>query len=159
MFRLDLSATFIWLPLFLDAANVPVPPSFQGVSHWSELQSGREFDGLAISECIAGCTNPFHPDRRLGSRVLVVRDARFKLALSFDPVIEQLYDLESDPDEKSPLPRDAETAVRRRLLSAAREHISRSIRDRDARSRVRARLRELQLEWKKPADKASPLAS
>ena len=135
------------------------PPGFQGVSHWSEFQSGREFDGLAISECVAGCANPFHPDQRIGPRVLAVRDSRFKLMLFFDPPADQLYDLESDPGEKSPLPANTEKPVRRRLLNAAREHLSRSISNRDARSRVQARLRELQLEWKKPADKASPVAS
>jgi arylsulfatase A-like enzyme len=146
-------------PTLLDAANIQTPPGFQGVSHWSEFQIGREFDGMAISECVAGCANPFHPDQRIGPRVLAVRDSRFKLMLFFDPPADQLYDLESDPGEKSPLPADAEKPVRRRLLNAAREHLSRSITNRDARSRVQARLRELQLEWKKPADKASPVAS
>jgi arylsulfatase A-like enzyme len=145
-------------PTLLDAANRPIPANFEGVSHWSEFQSGSEFDRLAISECVAGCSNPFHPDHRIGSRVLSVRDVRFKLVLFFDPRSEQLYDLETDPGEESPLPANAERTVRCRLLNAAREHLRHSISSRDDRVRVQARLRELQLKWKKPADKASPVS-
>ena len=146
-------------PTLLEAAEVPVPDSFDGRSHWQELLSGHNSDEIAISECVAGCTNPFQAKGRLGSRVLSLRDSRFKLVLSFESRTENMYDLEADPGEKSPLPVDCEPRVRRRLLEAAREHLRRSSFRRDSQMRVKARLRELQLEWKKSADKASPVAS
>ncbi len=145
-------------PTLLDAARVPVPSDFQGRSHWEQLQQGGTFDDVAISECVAGCTNPFRQENRMGPRVLSVRDSRYKLVLHFDPAAESLYDLEADPGERTPLAPAAQKPVRRRLLESAREHLRRSSAQRDSRARVQARLRELRLEWKKP-DKASPVAS
>jgi hypothetical protein len=95
----------------------------------------------------------------MGPRVLAVRERRFKLVLHFDPRAERLYDLEADPGEQSPLPATAGKATRRRLLEIARAHLRRTINDLDPGMRLQARLRELQLEWVKPADKAAPLAS
>jgi len=146
-------------PTLLDAAQLSAPKSFQGRSYWEQLRQGESFDGLAISECVAGCTNPYRPENRIGPRVLSVRESRFKLILHFDPAAEDLYDLEADPGEQAPLATTAQNAVRRRLLEIAREHLSRSIEGRDWRTRVQVRLRELRLEWKNPADKASPVAS
>jgi arylsulfatase A-like enzyme len=146
-------------PTLLEAAGVRVPNSFEGRSRWQQFRCGQSADDIAISECVAGCTNPFRAAGRLGSRVLSVRDSRFKLVLFFESRTEYLYDVEADPGEKSPLPSGSEPRVRRRLLEAAREHLRGSSDRRDSQSRVKARLRELQLEWKKPADKASPVAS
>ena len=143
-------------PTLLDAAQVPVPDSFQGRSQWPQLRDGLGHDGVAISECVAGCTNPFHPGNRMGSRVLSVREARFKLVLYFDPPAEHLYDLDADPSERAPLPDEVEKPVRRRLLQVAREHLRRPM---DDRARVQARLREHRLEWSTPAPKASAVAS
>jgi hypothetical protein len=95
----------------------------------------------------------------MGPRVLSVRESRYKLVLHFDPAAENLHDLEADPGEQAPLAPTAQKAVRRRLLEIAREHLRRSSKQRDWRACVQARLRELQLEWKKPANKASPVAS
>ena len=146
-------------PTLLEAVQLPAPAGFQGRSHWEQLQKGESFEGFAISECVAGCTNPFRRENRNGPRVLSIRESRFKLVLHFDPAAENLYDLDADPGEQAPLERTAQKAVRRRLLEIAREHLRRSIEQRDWRTRVQARLRELQLEWKKPADQASPVAS
>jgi arylsulfatase A-like enzyme len=146
-------------PTVLEAAQLPAPAGFQGRSYWEQLRKGEPFNGFAISECVAGCTNPFRPDNRIGPRVLSVRESRYKLVLHFDPAVEDLYDLEVDPGEQSALAHAAQKPVRRRLLEIAREHLRRSSEQRDWGTRVRARLRELQLEWKKPADEASPLAS
>lgn len=146
-------------PTLLEAADVPAPSAFEGHSLWQQLQQGGGHEEVAISECVAGCTNPFLPANRLGPRVLAVRERRFKLMIQFDPPAESLYDLEADPDELSPLPPDAEKPVRRRLLEHARAHLSRSVGRRDPKARLQARLRELRLEWKKPADKAASLAS
>ncbi|HEY3974991.1 MAG TPA: sulfatase [Candidatus Sulfotelmatobacter sp.] len=154
-------------PTLLDIAELPVPPGFQGRSYWPQLRKEEDFDGVAISECIAGCTNPFRRENRSGPRMLSVRESRFKLVLRFDRAAEDLYDLESDPDEQMPVTPDAEKAMRRRLLEIARRHLQRSIEQGDWRARLQARLRELQLEWKKPAgtsasvsgSKPSPVAS
>jgi arylsulfatase A-like enzyme len=143
-------------PTLLDAVHLPIPVSFQGRSYWPELRDGSSRDAVAISECVAGCTNPFHPQDRMGPRVLSVREARFKLVLHFDPPADQLYDLEADPGERTPLPLEAEKPVRRRLLEFARDHLQRPI---DDGMRLPARLRELRLEWSAPAAKASAVAS
>jgi arylsulfatase A-like enzyme len=137
-------------PTLLDAAQLPAPEEFQGSSRWDEISHGKDLEGAAISECVAGCTNPFRRDGRLGPRVLSVREARFKLMLRFDPPLEQIYDLEADPGEPAPLAPGAQTAVRRRLLEVAREHLQRSTGERDGRMRLRARVRDLQLEWTRP---------
>jgi arylsulfatase A-like enzyme len=49
-------------PTLLAAADVPSPAEFQGRSHWKQIQEGLEWGEPAISECIAGCTNPFNLD-------------------------------------------------------------------------------------------------
>lgn len=134
-------------PTLLDAAQVQVPGAFQGLSYWAQVRQGRNYDAVAISECVAGCTNPFRPETRLGPRVLSVRESRFKLVLHFDPASELLYDLEADPGEHAPLAPDAQEPVRRRLLEIAREHLRQSFLFRDARIHLRARLRDLRLEW------------
>ena len=146
-------------PTLLDAVQLPVPANFQGRSYWEQLRKGESFDGLAISECVAGCTNPYRPANRIGPRVLSVRESRFKLVLHFDPAAEDLYDLEADPGEQVPLAPAAQKAVRRRLLEIASEHLRQSTEERDWRTRAQACLRELRLEWENPADKISPVAS
>ena len=134
-------------PTLLDAAQLTAPASFQGRSCLRQLERGGDFDGPAISECVAGCTNPFHAENRMGPRVLSVRESRYKLVLHFHPAAEDLYDLEADPKEQSPLAVAEQKPVRRRLLEVAREHLRQSSEQRDCRTRVRARLREVQLEW------------
>ncbi len=134
-------------PTVLDAVGVPAPASFQGHTCWAQLREGKEWATAAISECVAGCTNPFRAETRLGPRVLAVREARYKLVLHFNPPEERLYDLDADPREQSPLPAGAETTIRRRLLEMARDHLRSSVAQRDAQAALRARLRELQLEW------------
>lgn len=134
-------------PTLLDAAGLPIPEAFCGHSSWAQVCEGDLRDEAAISECVAGCTNPFHIENRLGPRVLSVREARYKLVLEFDPPADRFYDLEADPGEQQPLPASAEKPARRRLLQCAREHLQGSIRGRDIGSRLRARLRELRLEW------------
>src|SRR5271157_2031784 len=136
-------------PTLLDAAQVPIPSEFQGSSYWPQVREGQSYDAVAISECVAGCTNPFRPGNRLGPRVLSVREARYKLTLHFDPREEHLYDLEADPGEHAPLAVTSSKPVRRRLLEIAHAHLQRSIGQRDLEARTQVRLRDLQLEWKK----------
>jgi arylsulfatase A-like enzyme len=134
-------------PTLLEAAQVPAPSVFRGQSHWERVRQGASFDVAAISECVAGCTNPFRIENRLGPRALSVREARYKLVLEFDPPADRLYDLEADPGEHQPLPATAEKPVRGRLLRRAREHLEGSVREHDVGLRLQARLRELRLEW------------
>lgn len=130
-------------PTLLESAGIDIPQEFRGRSYWQMKGSHETF---AVSECIAGCTNPFRRENRMGPRVLAVRESRFKLVLFFDPPAEHLYNLEADPKETTPLDRTAEIPARRRLLQIAREHLQHSA-ECDIRTRAQARLRELQLEW------------
>ena len=134
-------------PTLLDLGGLHPPSAFQGRSFKSDIESGTIWDEAAIAECVSGCTNPFRRDDRLGPRVLAVREKRFKVVLHFNPRAEQLYDLEADPRELSPLPAGAEPAARARLLAQARAHLARSSAERDASERLQAILRDLRLEW------------
>lgn len=136
-------------PTLLDAARVPPPATFQSRSRWQQIQRGASWDEPAVVECIA-CTNPFYPGNRLGPRVLAVREERYKLVLHFEPAYEQLFDLEADPLELAALPQAQERQVRRRLLQWARQHIEKSLRERDPALLFQARLRDVRLEWTKP---------
>jgi arylsulfatase A-like enzyme len=134
-------------PTLLNALSVPAPASFQGCNYWEQIQRGETWDDPAVVECVEGCTNPFCVWNRVGSRSLAIRDARFKLVLRFDPPAEDLYDLTKDPKEMRPLSPSAEKATRRALLDRARQHLRRSVEDRDPELRLRSQLRDLRLEW------------
>lgn len=134
-------------PTLLNVLGEPVPAEFQGKSQLGGLKFDQDLESPAISECVEGCTNPFRPGDRKGPRVLSVRESRYKLVMHFRAYAEELYDLESDPAEQSPLSVGVEGPVRRRLLEAAREHLWRSTEQRDNRLRVGALLREHRLEW------------
>lgn len=136
-------------PTVLEAAGAEAPSAFRGISRWPQIQQGLAYDGIAVSECVAGCTNPFHPQDRLGPRVLSIREKRFKLILHFDPAREYFYDLEADPGEQAPLNPTSQRPVRRRLLEQAHEHLRDPLRQRDTERRVGTRLRDLRLEWER----------
>jgi arylsulfatase A-like enzyme len=146
-------------PTLLDAAELSSPAEFYGQSYLEKLERGGAFNDVAISECVVGCGNPFHPGSRMGPRVLSVRESRYKLVFRFDPAAENLYDLEADPREQKPLAPIAQKPMRRRLLEVAREHLQRSIEQSVSRTCVQAHLRDLQIEWNNAPDKASPVAS
>jgi arylsulfatase A-like enzyme len=133
-------------PTLLGAAGLAAPAGFQGRSLMGEMLRGAALDEVTISECVDGCTNPFHGENRMGPRILAVRESRYKLVIHFRSGVEEFYDLESDPGERSALPPQAERAVRRRLLAAAREHLHRSVQERDPKMRLHARLRDIQLD-------------
>lgn len=144
-------------PTLLDCVDLKAPAEFRGRSYWPQLQAGEKWDGVGISECVAGCNNPFRRENRMGPRVLSVREARYKLVLHFEPKSEYLYDLVADPGEQAPLAPETQKAVRTRLLQIAHEHLLSSRMQRDARKRVQARLNNLRLEWTK-STKASVAA-
>jgi arylsulfatase A-like enzyme len=145
-------------PTLLQAANIAAPPDFEGRSAWQQFRQAEILDTVAISECVEGCTNPFLPENRLGPRLLSVTDSRFKLVFFFGSQSEVLYDLEADRHEQNPLPSHAHSAIRKRLLQFALEHL-RGSGNRNLRLRMQARLRELQLEWMNPALQPLPAAS
>jgi arylsulfatase A-like enzyme len=132
-------------PTLLDAAGSPIPADFQGESHWIKINAGDSWTEPAIAECIAGCTNPFRAEQRRASRLLAIRDAKYKLVLNFDSHAENFFDLQADSGERSPLPDDMAKPERRRLLQTAVAHLRRSNRSRDTESYLRTRLREIAL--------------
>ena len=133
-------------PTLLGAAQVQVPTEFRGRNFSGEMQRGAAFDHEAISECVDDCTNPFHVENRMGPRILSVRESRYKLVVNFRSGAEKLYDLESDPAERSALSPQTEKIVRRRLLGVAREHLHGAVQDRNDKMRLHARLRNIQLD-------------
>jgi arylsulfatase A-like enzyme len=134
-------------PTLLGALKCPIPDTFQGRSHSANLQAGKSWESDAVIECIAGCNNPFAAKNRLQARLLGVREARYKMVLSFNTTAEQLFDLDADWGEQQPLPADAEKRVRRRLLDRARQHLSDSWRSRERNYRLAARLRDLRSDF------------
>jgi arylsulfatase A-like enzyme len=132
-------------PTLLAAAGLLIPGEFQGQSHWEPIQEGTAWNEPAISECIAGCTNPFNLDQRRGTRLLAVREARYKMLLNFDTRTEYLFDLEADPGEQKPMPGAAGKPERRRLLEAALAHLRRSGNRQSSEAYLRARSREIGL--------------
>lgn len=134
-------------PTLLDAMGCVSLPEFCGHSLWTQVKQGRGWEDAAIAECVSGCTNPFLVRNRLGGRVLVVRERRYKLHLTFDPPSEKLFDLLHDPDEKSPLPPEVEKTTRRRLLERARAHVQLGVQQRESQMRLEMQLRDLRLEW------------
>jgi arylsulfatase A-like enzyme len=140
-------------PTLLAAADLPIPPEFQGRSHWKQIQEGTEWSESAISECIAGCTNPFNLDQRREARLLSIREARYKLRLNFDTGASDLFDLQADPGEQAPLSRAAAKPERRRLLQDALAHLRKSGTRQSSEDYLRALLRDVDL------NATSPLAA
>jgi arylsulfatase A-like enzyme len=139
-------------PTLLEIMGARAPSAFQGRSLWTNLQRGIAWDdpaiaGPAIIECAYGCTNPFRAESRSASRLLGVRDARFKLVMRIEPgAIEEVYDLEADPAEMRPNTDGPALETRKRLLQAAHEHMEKTVSTRDPEMRLRSRLRDLRCE-------------
>jgi len=140
-------------PTLLDALGIPAPADFCGRS-WG-LSEPATRQRAAITECVRGCTNPFHPENRMGPRILGVRNENHKLVVDFAAGAEQLFDLTADPGEKNPRPLEAEKPVRRGLLELARKHVMESRKARDFDKRMGSQLRELRIEWAHSARSAN----
>lgn len=141
-------------PTLLQAVGSPVPQSFRGRSRWQQLQNGQGGEeNPVITECIDG--SPFQWSKGPGGRILSVRQGRYKLVLDFKSPHEQLFDLQADPGEESPLPVATEPAVRRQLLQCARQHITNSLQWSDP--AVRLVLSSRNLLWDLPGKDAVPL--
>jgi arylsulfatase A-like enzyme len=134
-------------PTLFEIMGVQAPPAFQGRSLWSNLQQNIAWSDPAIIECAYGCTNPFRVENRSASRLLGIRDARFKLVMQIEPgTTERVYDLEADPTEMHPNADEIRSDTRKRLLQTAREYMQKMVLPRDHGMRVRARLRDLRSE-------------
>lgn len=132
-------------PTLLAAAELPIPSEFQGQNYWKHVQDGSSWSEPTISECIAGCTNPFNLEKRRGARLLAVREARYKLLWNFDTGAQHLFDLEVDPGEHAPLSSAAEKPEQRRLLQSALEHLRRTCARQPSRTYLQAILRDVDL--------------
>jgi arylsulfatase A-like enzyme len=132
-------------PTLLEAAGAPIPEEFHGQSHWTHVKEGTAWSEAAIAECVAGCTNPFRAEQRRGSRLLAIREARYKLVLNFATHAEDLFDLDADPGERLPLPDQAARPERRRLLEIAVAHLKSSSQERNSEAYLRTRLRDIAL--------------
>ncbi len=135
-------------PTLLEILGAEAPSSFRGRSLWTNLQRGVPWDdpaiGPAIIECGYGCTNPFRAESRSVSRLLAVREERFKMVMRVEPdAVEEVYDLETDPAESDRSGAGLAAGTRKRLLLAAREHMEKAISTKDGKMRLRARLRDL----------------
>jgi arylsulfatase A-like enzyme len=138
-------------PTLMAASGLPIPVEFQGQSQWKQIRDGAGWSEPAISECIAGCTNPFRPDQRGGARLLAVREERYKMVLDFATGTDDLFDLEADPGEQTPLTAPAGRPVRRRLLEAALAHLRKSNPQPKSEAYLRARMREMALNLREAA--------
>jgi arylsulfatase A-like enzyme len=132
-------------PTLLDAVGVDISPEFEGQSYWPQMQRG-ESPELAVSESVVSCTNPMQRQKRLGARMLVVQDQRWKLTVNCESRGEEMFDLESDPEEKRPMPMSEAKPARARLLSFALEHLNREPRNQNRQSALKAKVRQIGLE-------------
>lgn len=130
-------------PTLLEAVGVPVPDNFQGRSRWEQISAGTLPDEPAIAESAGEGDNPLKRNDGIRPRVLAVRDSRFKLVTRFGEKADYLYDLNSDPEEKSPLPPGTLIGERARLLRVAHAHLQKSRQNRNAEFVLDARLREI----------------
>lgn len=143
-------------PTVLDSLGVIAPVEFQGRSQWANFRRGSIVDEPVVVEVVDGCTNPFRARDRSGPRLLAVQDSRHKLVFRFGDGKEELFDVEADPSEQSPLPVGSAGQARRRLLEVAKAHVARSARELDSRARVRAMLAKVGRELEKSQDRAVP---
>lgn len=130
-------------PTLLEAAGVRAPGSFTGRSSWADILTGNLQSEPAIAECVEACNNPLRTGDRMRPRLLAVRDRDYKLVLRFRDKASDLYDLKHDPGERSPLPAGTAKRERARLLRIAQTHLAHARQNRDSRSALRARLREI----------------
>ena len=136
-------------PTLLDVLGIASPGDFEGRGQWANLRAGNLGSEPAVVEVVDGCTNPLRTDDRMGPRLLAIRDSHYKLVLHFRDGREELFDLQSDPGERSPLPRNAASAERVRLLQLAKEHLARSTQTQQSPLRMRAKIRELRRQLEK----------
>jgi hypothetical protein len=74
--------------------------------------------------------------------------------MDFSSGVEQLFDLNTDPWESTPLALGTARLERKELLEIARKHLAESHKSRDFERRNATLLRDLRLEWAHPAASA-----
>jgi arylsulfatase A-like enzyme len=134
-------------PSLLDVLSVPAPADFRGHSWFTRILKERPLDRPVITECVQGCTNPFHRQDRIGPRILAARRGSYKIVIDFSTGEDVLFDLSSDPTERAPIPRGNSQAIRKDLLDCARKHVTESHKSRDFDRRQAMQMRDLRLEW------------
>jgi len=140
-------------PTLLDILELSSPADFRGQSCWKRTgKPGGQ--SPAITEAVHGCANPLISQNRMAARILSLRQKHYKLIINFSSRSEELFDLQSDPHERSPLPAAIAKPVRRQLLQHARKHLVESHQSRDFGQRNAALLRDLRLEWAHPSASA-----
>ena len=127
----------------LEALGVPAPPEFRGGSSLAKILDGGDGQDAAVTEGLARATNPQRAEAELHSRVLGVRERRYRIVFDFRTRHESLYDLQNDPQELRPLPAGTETIVRRRLLERCRQHMDEAEHRRDPQARMNLLLDDL----------------
>jgi arylsulfatase A-like enzyme len=130
-------------PTLLEIVGARVPESFQGRGFWEQIFSGTWEGEPAIAEAVGTGDNPLQLEGRMQPRVMAVRDSRYKLVIHLKENKETLYDLKSDPEERSPLPLNAVVSERARLLQLAHAHLQKSRESRNVELALSARLREI----------------
>jgi arylsulfatase A-like enzyme len=134
-------------PTLLDALGYPAPASFRGRSRWEQISRGEEWHQPVFTECVHGCTNPFHSENRVAPRILAIRKGHHKLVMDFSTGTQQLFNLSSDPAEQNPVDNSESRPIRRELLEHARKHLVESQKSRDFERRMESQLRDLRIEW------------
>jgi arylsulfatase A-like enzyme len=134
-------------PTLLDALGLPAPASFRGRSCWEPIAQGEGWNRPVFTECVHGCTNPFHSGNRVAPRILGVRKRHYKLVMDFSERTEELFDLRADPAECHPLSHQEAKSIWRECLEHARRHLAESQKSRDIECRIESQLRDLRIEW------------
>jgi len=133
-------------PTLLDALGYPAPASFRGRSRWEQISNSEEWHQPVFTECVHGCTNPFHPENRVAPRILAVRKGHHKLVMDFSSGTQQLFNLSSDPAEQNPVDDPEARPICRELLEHARKHLVEPQKSRDFERRMESQLRDLRIE-------------
>ena len=130
-------------PTLLDAVGVESAAVFDSQSYWEQISTGNLPSEPVVVECVEGGDNCLQAENQMRSRLMAVRDRRYKLVIRFSEKRDWLYDLKNDPEEHSPLSAGVVTGERVRLLRAARAHLEKARQHRNPQLAPRARLREI----------------
>ena len=145
-------------PTLLDAAQLPIPADFRDKATGRRCAKGWITMRLRSRSALRGARIHFRSEDRIGPRVLSIRGKRYKLVLHFDPAARISTIWKPTPASRLRWRLPSEGCPAAIARNRAR-HLQSSAVHRDLRVRTQARLRELQLEWKNPAEKSSPVAS
>lgn len=129
-------------PTLLEAMGIAPPSTFRGTSCWPQVLNGQLPDRPVVTECIDGNLNPVRAEDCLRPRILATRQGSYKLVIRFADSSSALFNLDSDPQELSPIPCAQNVQERRRLLLHAREHLQKSRGYSGSEFRMRERLRQ-----------------